>query len=282
MAKKFAAIVACVVLLLSVIPFTASAADSAAFKICTVSQDSKSIVVTLDFVKGTGFSAFDASIEYNNLKLTLEDCQFASGFAAFKEYLDKEGGATIFNANMNVNPVKVSIATTIPFKAIDKDGSILKLRFSKIEGANISEADIVLTIDNCQNEEFKDIKTSVSYDLSNGSSSSLSDATVEAGLTPEESAEKATSSTQAASGADVTDKSAQSTENVQNAQNGGEEESTVSSVNKTASAAKGDKGISNSKKTVVIIVISALCLAGIGFLAYVFKKNKKSPADLDD
>lgn len=282
MAKKIAAVLACAVILISLIPFTASAADSASFKICTVSQDSKSITVTLDFVKGKGFCSFNAGIEYNNLKLSLEECQFASGFAAFKSYADKQDcGAMIFNANMNANPVRVAIASVVPFKMINKDGSILKLKFSKIEGSNISESDLVLTIDNCQNEDFKDMKTSVSYDLTSGSSSSVSDATVEAGLTPEENA-KQTSQVpgQSEAAADTSgNQAAQGAENTQKSQSG--ETADASSVGEASSSpsARGSVGISNSKKTVVIIIITVLCLGGIGYFTYVFKKNEKASAD---
>lgn len=277
MVKKIAAALLCVLMILSFIPFTVSAAESAAFKICVSSQDSKSVTITLDFADGTGFSAFDASIKYNNLKLSLESCQFASGFAAFKNYAEKEGGMMIFDANDKDNPVKVSIATTTPFKKINNDGSILKIRFSKIEGANIAESDIALTIENCANADFEDINASVSYDLSTGSSSSLNDDTAVGGKTPEEYSQEAKAGISNTGGADEPSAVSQSSEQITAADNG--------KVDKTSQAENGqkvDKGASNSKKTAAVIVIAIVCIGGIAALAAIIVKNKKSPAEFDD
>lgn len=265
----------------SLIPFTVSAADSAAFKICVSSQDSKSVTITLDFSDGEGFCALDANIKFNNLKLSLEDCQFASGFAAFKNYADKQNGAMMFDVNDKDNPVKVSIATTVPFQKINNDGSILKIRFSKIEGANIAESDISLTIDNCANIDFESIKASVSYDLATGSSSSLNDETVEGGKTPEQYAEEAKTSVSDAGGAD-TSSSAVSQSPDKSSQAGSTDAQGKTSHSKADDGPKADKGLSNSKKTVVIIIIALVCLGGIGALAAIVVKNKKSPAEPDD
>lgn len=248
----------------SFIPFTVSAADSTAFKICVAAQDSKSVTITLDCTGGTGFGALDASIKYNNLKLSLEDCQFASGFAAFKQYVDSKNGLTIFNANSDMNPVKISVATTVPFKVIDGDGAIIKIRFSKIEGANISESDISLTIDNCQNENFEDIKTSVSYDLKAGSSSSSNDLIIEAGKNPEEEE------------AEILDGSKTTTTTSQSVNGADKTENNSAQQKEAEETVKVDNGLSNTKKTVVIIIIAVVLIAGIGALVVIFNKNKKA------
>lgn len=278
MVKKIFAAILCAVMVISLIPFTVSAAESASFKLCVASQDSKSVTITLDFADGTGFSAFDASLKYNNLKLSLEECQFASGFAAFKNYVDEKGGMTIFNANSTDNPVKISIATTVPFKKINSDGAIIKIRFSKIEGANVAQSDFSLTIDNCQNGNFEDINASVSYDLTTGSSSSANNATIDGGKLPEEGNvihNESELKTEPANSEEATDAQA-----VSSADSGNTAEESGAVTAETAKAA--DKGLSNSKKTVVIILIALVLAGGIAALAAIIMKNKKSPAEYDD
>lgn len=263
----------------SLVPFTVNAADSAAFKICVAAQDSKSITVTLDCTNNAGFCAFDASLKYNNLKLSLEDCQFASGFAAFKKYVDSQSGLTIFNANSDINPVKISIATTVPFKVIDGDGAIIKIKFSKIENAKISESDIELTVDNCQNGNFEDIKTSVSYDLTTGSSSSANDLIIESGKLPEEEAKIVDGSkTTTAADKNTADKTAENNDAADQTSQNDSVQADVSALSeqKTDAPVKADKGLSNSKKTVIIIVILLVLIVGIGALVVILNKNKKS------
>ena len=279
MVKKIAAALLCVLMILSFIPFTVSAAESAAFKICVSSQDSKSVTITLDFADGSGFCALDASIKFNNLKLSLESCQFASGFAAFKNYAEKEGAMMIFDANDKDNPVKVSIASTTPFKKINNDGSILKIKFSKIEGANIAESDIALTIENCADASYEDIKASVSYDLSTGSSSSLNDDTVVGGKTPEEYLEEAKTSVSNTGGVDEPSSASQSAQ--QSAADSGKTDA-QQNTSQAENSGKVDKGASNSKKTAAVIVIAIVCLGGIAALVAIIVKNKKSPAEYDD
>ncbi len=280
MIKKVFAAVLCMLMIASFIPFTVSAADTAAFKICVAAQDSKSITITLDCANNAGFCAFDASIKYNNLKLSLEDCQFASGFAAFKQYVDSQSGMTIFNANSDVNPVRISIATTVPFKAINGDGAIIKIRFSKIEDANVSESDIVLNIENCQNENFEDIRTSVAYDLTTGSSSSANNLIIESGKLPEEkaaiidgsktttAAEKKNNGKTEKAGTDAVQQTSQDADAAA--------EPAVSDEQKTDAPVKADKGLSNSKKTVIIIIITVALIVGLGALVLILNKNKKS------
>lgn len=284
MVKKIIAAALCMLMIAMCVPFTVSAAENASFKICVASQDSKSVVVTIDFAGGTGFSAFDADIKYNNLKLSLEDCQFASGFAAFKQYSDKEQGAMIFNVNSDINPVKVSIASTIPFKAINKDGAILKLKFSKIEGANIAESDISLDIQNCQDSVFTDIKTSVAYDLTAGSSSSTGDTVIEAGKLPEEEAQISDngvlSTTKKES--DATGEDAQIAASAQDENNSADASSIAKQNEQTEENLKADKGLSNSRKTIVIIVIAIVGIGGVAALAAIIIKNKKSSTGIDD
>lgn len=274
MFKKIMAAILCVLMIGVCVPFTVSAENSASFKICVASQDSKSVVVTLDFAGGTGFSAFDADIEYNNLKLSLEDCQFASGFAAFKQYSDKNNGAMIYDANSNANPVKVSIATTEPFKIINKDGAILKLKFSKIKDANISEDDITLKIENCQTSDFEDIKTSVAYDLTSGSSSSSSDTVIESGKLPEEEAQISEDGILK----ETTENSVDNTESVLT------EKADTSSqeAEQAEEATESNNGLSNSKKTVIIIVIAVICIGCIAGLSVIIIKNKKSSNGIEE
>ena len=277
MTKKILSGLLCAILILAFVPFTVSAADSADFKLCVASQDDKSVTITLDFEKGTGFNAFDASIEYNSLKLSLVSCQFASGFAAFKSSAEKQGGATIFNANDKENPIRVAIVTTAPFKKVNDDGALLKLKFSKIEGITLSDSDITLTIDNCQNSAGEDIKANVGYDLTTGSSSLSSEETVEGGLLPEENAQMPSGTpSENSTENSMTEPSSQSTE----AQK--KENAEKSDKADSADGEEDEKGISDSKKGVVMIILGVIALAGIILLAAMIIKNKKLPADLDD
>lgn len=289
MLKKIMAVVICVLMVAIYVPFTVTAAESAAFKICVVSQDSKSAVVTIDFAGGTGFNAFDADVKYNNLKLTLEDCQFASGFAAFKQYSDKNGGAMIFDANSSANPVKVSVATLEPFKAIDEDGAILKLSFSKIKDVNISEEDVSLKITNCQNADGTDIKTSVAYDLKTGSSSASSETVIEGGKLPEEEAKisengELEKTTVKASDGETSETGNGTAVNAQS-QNQGDVSADSSAKEQSSSAESSEqvnKGLSNSKKTILVIVIAVVCVGCIAGLCVIIIKNKKSSNGIED
>ena len=276
MLRKILAGFICVMMLISFMPFTVSAAESADFKICIAEQDGKSVTITLDFAGGTGFSAFDASVDYNNLKLTLEDCQFASGFASFKEYIEGEGGMTIFNANSKEDPIKVSIATTVPFKIINNDGAILKMKFSKIEGVNVSDDDISLSIENCQNADFTDIKANVSYDFSNGSSSLSSDETVEGGKLPEESAgQSSAESSTSAQNSEVVIK----TDPSKKAQNSKADSKAEDNKSEDAKTAENEQP--QTKKTVAFIILGILFLAGIIVLGAIIVKNKKVSSNYD-
>ncbi|MCQ2479374.1 MAG: hypothetical protein MJ120_01940 [Clostridia bacterium] len=279
MMKKIIAVLICAVMVLSFIPVTVNAADGAEFKLCVVSQDEKSVTVTLDFAGGTGFCALDANVKYNNLKLSLENCQFASGFASFKNYLEGQGGMTIFNANSDNDPIKISIATTIPFQKVNNDGAIIKLKFSKIAGVNLTKEDISVSFDNCQNADFQDIKTSVSFDLESGSSSSSSDTTVEGGKLPEESVGQSTTAPSGAEGqSDVSaqvqtnavDNTLVAKGNDKTEKNEAEEEVTVE-----------DTGISGTGKTVAVIIIAVILVACVVVLASAFKKNKKATSNDD-
>lgn len=270
MLRKILAGFICVMMLISLVPFTVSAAESADFKICVAEQDEKSVTITLDFAGGTGFSAFDADIDYNNLKLTLEDCKFASGFASFKEYLEGEGGMTMFNANSKEDPIKISIATTVPFKIVNNDGSILKMKFSKIAGVNVSDDDISLTVTNCQNADFTDIKANISYDFSSGSSSLSSDETVEGGKLPEENASQSVSSTSSVENSAVVlnNNSADSKTQASKADSKAEDE-------KAENENPEDSQQSETKKTVAFFVVGFLFLAGLIVLGMIILKNRK-------
>lgn len=265
-------------MLISFVPFNVSAAESADFKICVAEQDEKSVTITLDFVGGTGFSAFDASIDFNNLKLTLEDCQFASGFASFKEYIEGEGGMTIFNANSKEDPIKISIATTVPFKKINNDGAILKIKFSKIAGVNVSDDDISLSIENCQNSDFTDIKANIAYDFSAGSSSSSSDSTVEGGKLPEESAGQSTTGASSVENSAVVLKTDPSEKNAAQASKA----DSKNQEDKTENAQTGENEQSDTKKTVIFFVAALLFLAGVIALGVIILKNRKLASGSDN
>ncbi len=275
MIKKLVSCLICVILLAAFIPFTASAANTAEFKVCIANQDEKSITVTLDFANGTGFCAFDASIEYDTLKLGLESCQFSSGFASYVKAVEKKGGMTIYNINSKNNPIKVSSAGTVPFEKAGNDGSVIKMNFSKINGTNLSENDIKVTIENCQTEKFEDIKTKLVYDLKNGSSSSANDQTAPSATVAPEDKEDTANNDKTTSSQAVTETTQNNTEKNQ----GTDSDNNITTSESAKTNAQAGKGVSNSKKTVIVIFCAVIVVACTGAVIYMIAKNKKEKID---
>lgn len=270
------------------LPFAASAADSAKFKICVESQNDKNVTVTIDFESGKGFNALDVSIKYNKLKLSLEDCQFASGFAAFKKYVEEQNGMTIFTVNKDENPINVSIASTVSYKMLNNDGSIIKLKFSKIEGANISKDDISLAIGNCQDADYNNIGTSVSYALTEGSSSSASDETAKAGELPKEPSAPQTTTQDSEEPQEGEATAADSGENGASDKNQNTTSASQSVTEADAKSQKSEQSVKNAEKklsnrvsTWIFIAIGVILVAAVVLLITAIIKNKKSGKELD-
>lgn len=266
--KKFisAVLTAAIMSLCFVIP--SFAAQSADFKITLAQQSDKSVTVTFDFVSGTGFCALDFEIKYNNVKLTLNECEYGDGYTAFSKYLTENGSSCIGNINKKANPIKAAMAFLQPFKIVG-GGSLVKMTFSKIPGAKLSENDITVEITNCQTSDFKDIAVNVTSDLSSGGSDGGAtqypqmtsvDGTV--GDDENEIGEKITSKSNSASQSKQESSAAQTAD----------DSSTQSQTSADDSAAQS--GVSSNVKTALIIVAAVICLAGIGTVIVIYIKNK--------
>lgn len=273
--KKFISFLTCILLLAATVPFSAFAADSADFKLSVVSQDDKSVTVDFSFVSGTGFCAFDYEIKYNKVKLSLKtsDCKDGSGLTAFSKYAaENSGGGIIKSVNANGNPIKCAFASLEPFKAVNGDGSLLRIKFSKIPGSKITESDITVTITNCQSYEFKNISVSVTTDLTatatgntNGSTEYAQNTSVDGknNGTDSEIGESVQPSGGGSSGEDATASS----------QNG------ISSESADPSSAEKSVNETSRLKKIIIIAAAVICVAGIGTVVVLFVKNSKKNND---
>lgn len=267
--KKIISLLICVMLLAAALPFSAFAADSADFKLSVVAQDDKSVTVEFSFVGGTGFSALDYEIKYNKVKLSLkeQDCKKGSGLTAFNEYAsEKSGMSPIVSINAAKNPILGAFASIEPFKAINGDGSLAKIKFSKIPGTKLTESDITVTIENCQTYEFKDISVSVTTDLTgsvtnaNASTEYAQNTSVDGkndGKDSEigESVQPSDGNSSGDSGSDAS-------------QNGGDGSGDSSSAEKSLKE-------SSPLKKIIIIAAAVVCVAGIGTVVVLFVKNSK-------
>lgn len=266
--KKFlsAVLTAAVLSLCLILP--SFAAQSADFKITLAEQSDKAVTVTFDFVSGTGFSALDFEIKYNNVKLTLNECDYGDGFTAFQKYLSENNSTSISNINDKVNPIKVAMAMLKPFKAV-KGGSLVKMSFSKIPGTKLSENDITVSVTNCQTADFKDIAVSVTTDLGS-SGSSGGNSTQYPQMTSVDSAVGENNSEIGEAPAESGSASQQGESSVSQTADNSLPQSQTSAQDSPAQST----GSSNIK-TAVIIVAAVLCLAGVGTVIVMYFKNKK-------
>ena len=266
--KKFlsAVLTAAVLSLCFILP--SFAAQSADFKITLAEQSDKTVTVTFDFVSGTGFSALDFEIKYNNVKLTLNECDYGDGFTAFQKYLSENNSTSISNINDKVNPIKVAMAMLKPFKAV-KGGSLVKMSFSKIPGTKLSENDITVKITNCQTADFKDIAVSVTTDLGS-SGSSGSNSTQYPQMTSVDSAVGENDSEIGEAPAESSSASQQGESTPAQTQDNSLPQSQISAEDSAAQSAD-----SSNVRTAIIIAAAVLCLAGIGTVIVMYIKNKK-------
>lgn len=267
--KKIISLLICVMLLAAALPFSAFAADSADFKLSVVAQDDKSVTIEFSFVGGTGFSALDYEIKYNKVKLSLkeQDCKKGSGLIAFNEYAsEKSGMSPIVSINAAKNPILGAFASIEPFKAINGDGSLAKIKFSKIPGTKLTESDITVTIENCQTYEFKDISVSVTTDLT-GSVTNANASTEYAQNTSVDGKNDGTDS-EIGESVQPSDGNSSGDSGSDASQNGGDGSGDFSS------AEKGLKESSPLKK-IIIIAAAVVCVAGIGTVVVLFVKNSK-------
>ena len=267
--KKIISLLICVMLLAAALPFSAFAADSADFKLSVVAQDDKSVTIEFSFVGGTGFSALDYEIKYNKVKLSLkeQDCKKGSGLTAFNEYAsEKSGMSPIVSINSAKNPILGAFASIEPFKAINGDGSLAKIKFSKIPGTKLTESDITVTIENCQTYEFKDISVSVTTDLT-GSVTNANASTEYAQNTSVDGKNDGTDS-EIGESVQPSDGNSSGDSGSDASQNGGDGSGDSSSAEKSLKE-------SSPLKKIIIIAAAVVCVAGIGTVVVLFVKNSK-------
>ena len=267
--KKIISLLICVMLLAAALPFSAFAADSADFKLSVVAQDDKSVTVEFSFVGGTGFSALDYEIKYNKVKLSLkeQDCKKGSGLTSFSEYAaEKSGMSPIVSINATENPILGAFASIEPFKAINGDGSLAKIKFSKIPGTKLTESDITVTIENCQTYEFKDISVSVTTDLT-GSAANTNVSTEYAQNTSVDGKNDGTDS-EIGESVQPSDGNSNGDSGSDASQNGGDGSGDSSSAEKSVKE-------SSPLKKIIIIAAAVVCVAGIGTVVVLFVKNSK-------
>ena len=267
--KKIISLLICVMLLAAALPFSAFAADSADFKLSVVAQDDKSVTIEFSFVGGTGFSALDYEIKYNKVKLSLkeQDCKKGSGLVAFNEYAsEKSGMSPIVSINAAKNPILGAFASIEPFKAINGDGSLAKIKFSKIPGTKLTESDITVTIENCQTYEFKDISVSVTTDLT-GSVTNANASTEYAQNTSVDGKNDGTDS-EIGESVQPSDGNSSGDSGSDASQNGGDGSGDSSSAEKSLKE-------SSPLKKIIIIAAAVVCVAGIGTVVVLFVKNSK-------
>lgn len=267
--KKIISLLICVMLLAAALPFSAFAADSADFKLSVVAQDDKSVTIEFSFVGGTGFSALDYEIKYNKVKLSLkeQDCKKGSGLTAFNEYAsEKSGMSPIVSINAAKNPILGAFASIEPFKAINGDGSLAKIKFSKIPGTKLTESDITVTIENCQTYEFKNISVSVTTDLTG----SVTNANASTEYAQNTSVDGKNDGTDSEIGENVqpSDGNSSGDSGSDASQNGGDGSGDSSSAEKSLKE-------SSPLKKIIIIAAAVVCVAGIGTVVVLFVKNSK-------
>lgn len=267
--KKIISLLICVMLLAAALPFSAFAADSADFKLSVVAQDDKSVTVEFSFVGGTGFSALDYEIKYNKVKLSLkeQDCKKGSGLTAFNEYAsEKSGMSPIVSINAAKNPILGAFASIEPFKAINGDGSLAKIKFSKIPGTKLTESDITVTIENCQTYDLKYISVSVTTDLT-GSATNANASTEYAQNTSVDGKNDGTDS-EIGESVQPSDGNSSGDSGSDASQNGGDGSGDSSSAEKSLKE-------SSPLKKIIIIAAAVVCVAGIGTVVVLFVKNSK-------
>ncbi len=163
--KKIISVFICAIMVLSLLPFTASAADEIDFTLRIKSETDNEVVLTLDYDGGTGFCALDIDISYDRVRLERKNCEKGDGYVAFEKYLSENDALSMCSINPGGNPMKVSMANTIGFKKIDGKKSVITLRFAKVPGTKFAKEDVTFDFTNCQTEAFTNIKVNLDYDL---------------------------------------------------------------------------------------------------------------------
>lgn len=243
-------------------------ASTVQFEVKFVSEDNGKAEITLDYAGGSSFCALDFEIKFNDKKLKCDSAVSGDGVDAFAKYVQKSGGA-ILTPMMNAtsNPVKGSMASTIPFKAVN-GRDICIVTFKKLGKEKISADDISVTITNCTTEDGTVLKTSVKNTMS----------TVTTSATAKITQTKATSVTSAKD--KKTSASVSKSETTLSTVTSVTESSTDTKTTETTKPAEPQK---NNTKKIVTVGAATLCMVFIivAVCIYVVKKTKKQDGEAE-
>lgn len=255
--KKILSVILCALMLLSVLPFTAFAAEEINFTVRIAKETDNELELTLDFDGGQGFAALDIDIEYNKVKLSLKTCKKGDGYVAFENYLKEENALSICSINVNNYPVKVSMANILEYKKVGGKKPVLHLIFSKAQGETFEKDDVTFDFTNCQTSSFENIKINLGYDLEKPKStvtSSSSSSQGETTLFPQQPSEDNPDNIDSETGEAVEDdKSGESAQ-----QNDGEPSQPEEKPN----------------TTVIVLIVAGVAVA-VGVVAFFLFKSKK-------
>lgn len=160
--KKIISVLITVIMLFSVSVCALAVQNTANFKVNVISETDGKLKISVDYEGWAEFCCCDFDLEYNSGLLKAETAYDGDGMVAFAKYAKANNGATISSSNPSSNPVKVTFATTIPFKAVNgKDMFIVE--FTKLSKQSVKSGDLKLVFTNCQTGDYDDVKTSVSY-----------------------------------------------------------------------------------------------------------------------
>lgn len=269
--KKIISVFICILMVLSLLPFTASAADEIDFTLRIKSETDDEVVLTLDYDGGTGFCALDIDISYDRVRLERKNCEKGDGYVAFEKYLSENDALSMCSINPGTNPMKVSMANTLGFKKIDGKKSVITLRFAKVPGTKFAKDDVSFDFTNCQTEAFTDIKVNLAYDLKQPVS--VADKTNSADKTEDPTEYPQQPSQDNVEGEDSEIGNAPEADNGNDTvgQDAEAPESEGDGADDTATT--GEK--SDKTKTIVIIVAAAVVVLGAGAVVIVKVKGKK-------
>lgn len=254
--KKIISVAIAVLMVLSILPFTVSAADEIDFTLRIAEETDSELTLVLDYDGGTGFSALDVDISYDRIRLELKSCEKGPGFLAFEKYLNENNALSICSINNNENPARVSMANTIGFKAINGNKSVVKLNFAKVPGTKFAEEDVTLDFTNCQTAEFTDIKVNFDYDMTAPVNTDKSDIAENVTEYPQQT-------------------SADNIEEIENDETGATEGNKAPENDTATIGAEEDKTDGADTKTIIIIAVVAVAVVGVGAFALLKIKSKK-------
>lgn len=265
--KKFISIflAALTVFILAIPCFGASPVQ---FEVKLVSEDNGKAEISLDYAGGSSFCALDFEIKYNDKKLKCDSAVSGDGADAFAKYVQKSGGAILTPVmNATLNPIMGSMASTIPFKAVN-GRDICIVTFKKLSKEKISADDITVTVTNCTTDDGTVLKTSVTNTMG----------TVTTAATAKPTRTKATSVTSAKD--NKTSASASKSETASSTVTSLTESSANSETTETTKPAEPQK---NNTKKIVTVGAAALCMAFIiaAVCIYVVKKTKKQDGETE-